>query len=620
MAGEYSASSSSSTPSAIQTPQSQWAEQLSQLLAGLAQNQYSWAMGQFNNGLGVTNDQINNYMTLSGMGEGLANNLLGRYQNTFEPIMNQFIQQAGDYNSTARQNFMMGQAESTAGQADTAALNDAAQKLQSYGINPNSGRYQDLITATRMQDAAARAGAGTQASLNTAAIGRQMTQTAAQMGQNVPGMTVNALNSAYNGVTGAVNAENAILNTGANLTNTAANFGNAAANANKLPPVGQTSASGSSSHPGPDDQQQKQQQDPRLGSGKPVPNGSGAGPAMPTGGGGMQEYKAPNNQDQGNGDYATAGGLDTGGANPGMLPQWLNNPTLTDTPFAPGSPNQATSPDNTQWAPPNADPGTGQVLPVATGQGPGTNPAGVGLPDTNNPSTMYQNNQGSFDSTQQPQQGFDAGTPQDMTNYGVQSWQDQQAPQQMDANGGYSSGQPYQPQGQNQGQYQPQGQQGGYQGQPQQMDQNGGYSSGQPYQAPQDQGGGGGYQPQQMDQNGGYSSGGGYQPQSQSANAGDYNVGGYARGGGVLPTSGGSVPRGASPSRGRQTDDVPARLNAGEFVIPRDVTQHFGTKHFQDLIKKSRQLRTGMNGPPAKPKMKPALRMRPTFSSHSLGA
>jgi hypothetical protein len=161
------------------------------------------------------------------------------------------------------------------------------------------------------------------------------------------------------------------------------------------------------------------------------------------------------------------------------------------------------------------------------------------------------------------------------------------------------------------------------------MDQNGGYSSGQPYQAPQDQGGGGGYQPQQMDQNGGYSSGQPYQAPQDQSSGGNYNSGGYyAKGGmvrgrpgrGVIPTSGGPVPRGASPSQGRQTDDVPARLNAGEFVIPRDVTQHFGTKHFQDTIKRSRQLRTGMNGPPAKPKMKPALRMRPTFTSHSLGA
>jgi hypothetical protein len=128
---------------------------------------------------------------------------------------------------------------------------------------------------------------------------------------------------------------------------------------------------------------------------------------------------------------------------------------------------------------------------------------------------------------------------------------------------------------------------------------------------------GGGYQPQQ-----GSYQGGGYQP--QSANAGDYNVGGYAGGGGVLPTrrgptSGGFVPRSASPSRGRQTDDIPARLNAHEFVIPRDVTQHYGTKYFSDLIAKSRKMRTGMAGPPARPKWRQPLGGRPTFVSHSMG-
>lgn len=48
----------------------------------------------------------------------------------------------------------------------------------------------------------------------------------------------------------------------------------------------------------------------------------------------------------------------------------------------------------------------------------------------------------------------------------------------------------------------------------------------------------------------------------------------------------------ASPSQGQVTDDVPAQLNAGEFVIPKDVTSWYGQKFMQDLIKKAR---AGMN-------------------------
>lgn len=46
-----------------------------------------------------------------------------------------------------------------------------------------------------------------------------------------------------------------------------------------------------------------------------------------------------------------------------------------------------------------------------------------------------------------------------------------------------------------------------------------------------------------------------------------------------------------SPSGGQQTDDVPAQLNAGEFVLPDDVVKWKGEEFFQNLIGKSRQAR-----------------------------
>lgn len=76
-------------------------------------------------------------------------------------------------------------------------------------------------------------------------------------------------------------------------------------------------------------------------------------------------------------------------------------------------------------------------------------------------------------------------------------------------------------------------------------------------------------------------------------------VGSYAAGGAIPPhpaatkplpdaTTGGHIPYEISPSHGHVTDDVHANLNAGEFVIPRDVTGYMGQKFFQDVIKKAR--------------------------------
>ena len=55
------------------------------------------------------------------------------------------------------------------------------------------------------------------------------------------------------------------------------------------------------------------------------------------------------------------------------------------------------------------------------------------------------------------------------------------------------------------------------------------------------------------------------------------------------------------------TDDIPARLNADEFVMPKDVTKYYGHKTFQDMILKARKAAGDPNQSPAHPEMKPAL-------------
>lgn len=62
--------------------------------------------------------------------------------------------------------------------------------------------------------------------------------------------------------------------------------------------------------------------------------------------------------------------------------------------------------------------------------------------------------------------------------------------------------------------------------------------------------------------------------------------------GGVVPEPGeeqygGPVTHEMSPSGGQVVDDVPANLNAGEFVIPDDVVSWYGEKHMYGLIEKA---------------------------------
>ena len=77
-------------------------------------------------------------------------------------------------------------------------------------------------------------------------------------------------------------------------------------------------------------------------------------------------------------------------------------------------------------------------------------------------------------------------------------------------------------------------------------------------------------------------------------------------------TPGGAIPVQASPSRGGVTDDVPAQLTAGEFVLPKDVMQWKGEEWAQKEIQKAR---VAKHGAVAKPAVGVARPQRPAFVS-----
>ena len=62
---------------------------------------------------------------------------------------------------------------------------------------------------------------------------------------------------------------------------------------------------------------------------------------------------------------------------------------------------------------------------------------------------------------------------------------------------------------------------------------------------------------------------------------------------------GGAIPMSTSPSNGQQTDDVKAMLNAGEFIMPKDVTSWYGEKFFQNLIQKAQNEKSKAGAKPA---------------------
>ena len=62
---------------------------------------------------------------------------------------------------------------------------------------------------------------------------------------------------------------------------------------------------------------------------------------------------------------------------------------------------------------------------------------------------------------------------------------------------------------------------------------------------------------------------------------------------------GGAIPMSASPTNGQATDDVKAQLNAGEFIVPKDVASWYGEKFFQNLIAKAQNEKSKATAKPA---------------------
>ena len=96
--------------------------------------------------------------------------------------------------------------------------------------------------------------------------------------------------------------------------------------------------------------------------------------------------------------------------------------------------------------------------------------------------------------------------------------------------------------------------------------------------------------------------------------SGGFDQGGW--GNGVNYAEGGPVPEHASPTDGAAIDDVPARLTAGEFVIPKDTLQWKGEEFFQKLIEQSRKAK---DQAVAKPEVGVAPQQPPTFVSRPQG-
>jgi hypothetical protein len=109
-----------------------------------------------------------------------------RYETTFRPIEDNLIKEFQEYDGPERMALERGRAAADVSTAFDAQRRNALQRLESYGVDPSQTRNAALDLGTRVQQAAATAGAMSNATRNVENTGRGLRAEGINIGRGLP--------------------------------------------------------------------------------------------------------------------------------------------------------------------------------------------------------------------------------------------------------------------------------------------------------------------------------------------------------------------------------------------------------------------------------------------------
>jgi hypothetical protein len=147
-----------------------------------------------------------------------------RYENTFVPLQDQYIQAAQSYNTPQKQEQMASQALAENQNQIEAQRGNLQAQLASMGVDPSQVMSTSLSTQLGVGGAAQGAMAANQARENVVQTGYNMLANAVNMGNNLPAQQVantNAATSSGNSAAGNINSSVANYNSASGIGQTA---------------------------------------------------------------------------------------------------------------------------------------------------------------------------------------------------------------------------------------------------------------------------------------------------------------------------------------------------------------------------------------------------------------
>jgi len=190
----------------------------------LGQDQLAWAKEQYAKDSVISDKVVDSFLETMDATRAHAEADRKRYDDTFVPLQDEYIQRAKDAGTDEKRDLNMGRAQADVATQFETARRAAQADLESYGINPSATRFQALDIGTRSQQAAAMAAAGTNASLQTDATANDMLLKAAGLGDNLPAQALSEYGVSGNSGSGAAGTTQGNTTTGANTMGTSTQY------------------------------------------------------------------------------------------------------------------------------------------------------------------------------------------------------------------------------------------------------------------------------------------------------------------------------------------------------------------------------------------------------------
>lgn len=187
---------SKAPPAPDYTPIAAANREAAEISAATSREQLAWAREQFASNKDLLERVLAVQLPAMESEAAAGQQLRERYNQVFQPIEDALIKEVEEYNTPARADFDAGRAIATVGQAFDAARTNAQARMESFGIDPSQTRASALDAGIRVQEAAAKAAAGTQSHLNTENTGRALRSEAINLGKGLPANIAGAYGTA----------------------------------------------------------------------------------------------------------------------------------------------------------------------------------------------------------------------------------------------------------------------------------------------------------------------------------------------------------------------------------------------------------------------------------------